>query len=211
MAEIATPRFITIEGVEGAGKSTAVKGVCAFLEKMQRRYILTREPGGTPIAEEIRRVLLQSHDEPMSADTELLLMFAGRAQNIAEVIKPALAAGRWVISDRFTDASFAYQGGGREIDFRHIDKLATWVQADLKPDLTLLLDLPVAQGLQRIEGRGAKDRIEQEGLAFFERVRAAYLACHQREPERVVVIDAARSPEQVLADIQAVLLQRFFS
>ena len=194
-------KFISIEGIEGTGKSTAVKRICAWLEKNNIEYVLTREPGGTPVAEEIRQVLLANREETMCADTEVLLMFAGRAQNIEEVIKPALAAGKWVVSDRFVDASFAYQGGGRNIDVDHIQALSEWVLGDLKPDLTILLDAPVDVGLSRMSSRGAKDRIEQEGKAFFERARQAYLNCAKRDPDRFHLVDATKEIMEVGSEI----------
>jgi dTMP kinase len=198
-------KFISIEGIEGVGKSTAVKVLTQYLETNGIEYVLTREPGGTPIAEKIRDVLLANHKEPLCDDTEVLLMFAGRAQNIAQVIKPALKKGLWVISDRFTDASFAYQGGGRQIPIEHIEELASWVQGDLRPDITFLLDAPVAVGLSRMNSRGAKDRIEQEGHEFFERVRDMYLQCAKKAPERFRIIDAARSIVEVSESIIAEL------
>ena len=185
--------FITIEGVEGAGKSTAVKILQTYLDHKNIDYVLTREPGGTDIAESIRRVLLGDYNEEMSADTELLLMFAGRSQNINQVINPALQNGQWVLSDRFTDASFAYQGGGRGVPMKHINDLAQWVQGDLAPDLTFLMDIPVEEGMKRISSRGAKDRIEREGLEFFNRVRQTYLNRAKAEPDRFVMIDASQS------------------
>ena len=186
-------RFISIEGVEGVGKSTALQFLQQYLTQQQITFVLTREPGGTPIAEEIRKILLTPHDEVMCPDTELLLMFAGRAQNIAQVVLPALRRGHWVLSDRFTDASFAYQGGGRGIALQHIVELARWVQGDLKPDLTLLLDAPVDVSFARVSSRGAKDRIETEGVTFFARVRQSYLDLAEREPERFRIIDATQS------------------
>ncbi|MDF1796333.1 MAG: dTMP kinase [Coxiellaceae bacterium] len=198
-------KFISIEGVEGAGKSTAVKVICNYLDNKSIDYHLTREPGGTEIAEAIRKILLTPFDEKMCAETELLLMFATRKQNIEHVIKPTLAAGKWLVSDRFTDASFAYQGGGRKIDFSHLDYLTQWIQGDVKPDMTILLDLPVELGLKRIEARGEKDRIEQEGVEFFYRVRDAYLQCAAREPERYRIVDASQSEAEVAADLQRVL------
>ncbi|MDF1655021.1 MAG: dTMP kinase [Coxiellaceae bacterium] len=198
-------KFITIEGVEGAGKSTAVKVICDYLTNKKVDYVLTREPGGTEIAESIRTILLNPFDEKMCAETELLLMFATRKQNIEHVIKPTLAAGKWVVSDRFTDASFAYQGGGRQIDFAHVDYLTQWIQGDVKPDMTILLDLPVEVGLKRIEARGEKDRIEREGVEFFHRVREAYLHCAAREPERYRIVDANQTEDEVAADLRQVL------
>ncbi len=184
--------FISIEGVEGVGKTTAIQFLQKHFDRAGIPCVLTREPGGTPIAEDIREVLLKNYHETMCADTELLLMFAGRAQNIAEVILPALERGKCVISDRFTDASFAYQGGGRGIALKHITNLAKWVQGDLQPDLTLLLDAPVALGFERLQSRGAKDRIESEGIEFFERVRAQYLEQAKTDPKRFRVIDASK-------------------
>ncbi len=197
--------FISVEGIEGVGKSTAVRGICDFLEAQQVDYVLTREPGGTAIAEKIRHVLLSDHEEVMAADTELLLMFACRAQNIASVIKPALARGACVVSDRFTDASFAYQGGGRGIPIDHVEQLANWVHHDLWPDVTILLDAPVEVGIERMKERSGKDRIEKENIAFFERVRSQYLDCARRNEERFRIVDASRSLEAVQADIQAIV------
>lgn len=197
--------FITIEGGEGVGKSTAIKAITQFLQSADIDYVLTREPGGTEIAEAIRQVLLNKYTEPMCADTELLLMFAGRAQNISQVIKPALQKGQWIVSDRFVDASFAYQGGGRGIDLQRIAELAKWTIGDLQPDMTILLDAPVEIGFHRIQNRGAKDRIESEGLDFLQRVRDQYLQLAKQYPQRFRVIDADQALEKVHADIFAVL------
>ncbi len=197
--------FISIEGVEGVGKSTLIKAIEKYLQQKNIAFIETREPGGTPIAEAVRNVLLGHFDETMCADTELLLMFAGRAQNISQVIRPALEQGKWVISDRFTDASFAYQGGGRGINKVHIAELAKWVQGDLKPNVTLLLDAPVELGLERVKSRGAKDRIETEGIAFFNRIRESYLALAENEPERFSVIDATQDVESVKRQALAII------
>ncbi len=192
-----TARFISIEGVEGVGKTTVIQAIKAYLLSEGVDAVFTREPGGTAIAEDIRQVLLQCHEEEMAIDTELLLMFACRAQNIARFIRPALAAGQWVFADRFTDASFAYQGGGRKVGQTRVASLAQWVLGDFKPDMTLLLDAPIEVGMQRISKRGAKDRLEQEGNEFFERTRAAYLALAEAEPQRFVVIDATQTPDKV--------------
>jgi dTMP kinase len=194
-------KFITLEGVEGAGKSTAIGVICNFLKKNNVDYVLTREPGGTEIADAIRDVLLKHYSEDMCAQTELLLMFASRAQHIQRVIKPALARGQWVVSDRFTDASFAYQGGGRQIPRADIESMQHLVQADLLPDRTFLLDLPVEIGLERIASRGEKDRIEREEIDFFERVRQAYHDCVSLDPKRYRVIDASQSEQGVAEDI----------
>lgn len=208
-------RFITLEGGEGAGKSTQLETVASCLGAAGIPFLTTREPGGTRRAEAIRGLLLSPGEaEPMALETELLLMFAARAQHVKQRIEPALASGTWVLCDRFTDATRAYQGGGRGLDLSQIEALAAWVHGDCWPDLTLLLDVPPARGLARAEKRGAKDRIEQEALAFFERVRAHYLALAAAEPGRFRVIDAA--PEeaivsaQVTATVQAFLAQEGF-
>jgi dTMP kinase len=197
-------RFITLEGGEGAGKSTQLQTVAACLTAAGIPFLTTREPGGTPRAEAIRGLLLSPGEaEPMASETELLLMFAARAQHVRQRIEPALAAGTWVLCDRFTDATRAYQGGGRGLDLSQIEALAAWVHGDCWPDLTLLLDVPALQGLARAEKRSAKDRIEQETLAFFERVRAHYLAQAEAEPERFRVIDAAPAEATVTAQVKA--------
>lgn len=197
-------RFITLEGGEGAGKSTQLQTVARCLTAAGIPFLTTREPGGTSRAEAIRGLLLSPGErEPMASETELLLMFAARAQHVKQRIEPALAAGTWVLCDRFTDATRAYQGGGRGVDLSQIDALAAWVHGDCWPDLTLLLDVPAAQGLARAEKRSAKDRIEQEALAFFERVRTHYLAQAAAEPERFRVIDAAPAEAAVTAQVTA--------
>lgn len=193
--------FITVEGIEGAGKSTAIQSVTEALDKTATEHIITREPGGTPLAEDIRHLLLKPRNEEVTSDTELLLMYACRSQLINTVINPALNRGVHVVSDRFNDASFAYQGGGRNISLEFIQLLDTWVLHDLKPELTILLDLPVEIGLQRASKRGAKDRIEQETLAFFEKVRASYLQRAANDPDRFIIIDATESPQQVRGNI----------
>lgn len=202
--------FITIEGIEGVGKSSAVQCLREYFQVHQVSPIFTREPGGTEIAEAIRQILLHKHEELMSCDTELLLMFAGRAQHIAKTILPALQAGKVVVSDRFTDATYAYQGGGRGIAEERIKILEQWVQGDLQPDLTLLLDAPIELGLQRISVRGQRDRIEQEQIEFFHRVRAAYLLRAKQFPERFKIIDATKpisEVQEVICDTVAGLLQ----
>lgn len=203
-------RFITLEGGEGAGKSTQLALVCEILRGAALEVIATREPGGTARAEEIRSLLLTKTNEPMPPASELLLMFAARATHLENAIKPALARGAWVVCDRFTDASYAYQGAGRGMPVEHIRALETIVQGDLKPDLTILLDAPVDVGMQRARQRNAAqhtdaDRFEAEQSAFFERVRGAYLDIAAREPQRVRVIDASRSIERVSAEVHAVV------
>jgi dTMP kinase len=191
-------KFISLEGGEGAGKSTLLAGLRACIEARGVDLLLTREPGGTTLGEAVRGIVLDPALRGMAAETELLLMFASRAQLVRERIEPALAAGRWVLCDRFTDASYAYQGGGRGQPVERIEALEQWATGGLAPDLTLLLDLPVATGRARAAGRGEADRIEVEADAFFERVRAAYRTRAAAQPQRFRVIDASHSPEQVL-------------
>ena len=198
-------RFITIEGSEGAGKSTAMQVLQTVLTEAQIPHIITREPGGTPIGESLRELLLDRENSAMAQDTELLLMFAARAQHIAEKIKPALVRGTWVLCDRFTDASYAYQGGGRGVEVARIAQLEQWVQGDFRPDLTLLLDLPVHIGLERAANRGALDRFEQEQQDFFEKVRTMYLSLANANKQRFRVIDASQPLAQVQSHLFAVL------
>jgi len=201
--------FITLEGGEGAGKSTQMAFVQQrlqqHLKKLGKTLHVTREPGGTALSEQIRELLLDHRQTTMDSDTELLLMFAARAQHLAQLICPALAAGDWVLCDRFTDATYAYQGGGRGIDTTRIAALEDWVQGELRPDLTLLLDLPVDVGMARASERGELDRFEREQQAFFERVRQAYRDRAAAEPGRYRIIDAAQNIEQVQVQIDAVL------
>ncbi len=199
------PRFITLEGGEGAGKSTVLAALRETLQATGREVVSTREPGGTPLAEQIRGLLLDTHHEPPTTEAELLLVFAGRAQHVRETILPALQRDAWVISDRFTDASYAYQGAARGGDAAFIAELERRV-VGIAPALTLLLDVPVDIGLQRARGRGAVDRIEAEREDFFERVRGGYLARAQAQPQRFRVIDATQS-QQTVAD-QAVAALR---
>lgn len=207
-------RFITLEGSEGVGKSTNLAWVAEWLRSRGVEVVSTREPGGTPRAESIRELLLSAaFDEPLDADAELLLVFAARAQHLAQKIRPALERGAWVLCDRFTDATFAYQGGGRGIAQARIAELERFVQQGLEPDLTLLLDMPVAAAQQRLQGRlqtkgEAKDRFEQEQAAFFEAVRQAYLTRAAQAPERVAVIDVSASLEAVQAALAACLEER---
>lgn len=198
-------KFITLEGSEGAGKSTAMEAVQLWAQQAGLDFVITREPGGTPLAEKIRELLLDKNQTSMSDDTELLLMFAARAQHINELIQPSMATGQWVICDRFTDATYAYQGGGRGIANVRIAQLEQWVQGELRPDLTLLLDLPVEQGLARAGQRGDLDRFEQEQTAFFERVRAAYLDRARQFPRQYRIIDASQDIDSVRDQIFQVL------
>ncbi|MBS0359249.1 MAG: dTMP kinase [Proteobacteria bacterium] len=189
--------FITVEGIEGVGKSTAVLFIGEYLKKHNIQVKVTREPGGTSISEEIRQVLLKSHTDPMSHETELLLMFASRAQHLAQVIRPALQEGSWVLSDRFTDATYAYQGGGRGIPVERIAALEQWLQGDLRPDVTFLLDAPLELAMQRAKKRSSPDRIESETHLFFQRIKDCYLQRAKQFPERFKVIDASLSLEEV--------------
>ncbi len=195
--------FITLEGPEGAGKSTNRDYLAACLQARGVKVLLTREPGGTLLAERIRELLLAPSEEAMSADTELLLMFAARAQHLELVIRPALQRGEVVLCDRFTDATYAYQGGGRGLSSERISILESFVQGTLRPDLTLIFDLPVEVGLSRAAARGRLDRFEQEGRVFFEAVRETYLLRAAAAPSRYKVIDAG----QTLADVQQALDQ----
>lgn len=200
--------FITVEGIEGVGKSTNLEFIRNFLLSRGKEVVMTREPGGTPLAEEIRALLLDHIHDNMARDTELMLMFAARAQHIAEVIKPALASGKWVVCDRFTDATYAYQGGGRGIDPKRIAQLEDWVQGKLRPDLTILLDTTPEIGLQRAAARRqTADRFEREQQGFFGRVRQCYLDRAQAEPSRFRVIDASASLDEVKRHIETVLTE----
>lgn len=193
--------FITVEGIEGAGKSTQMDVIGDFLDAKGIRVVMTREPGGTPLGEAVRGLLLNPDIRGMSMDAELLLVFAARAEHLHEVIRPALEAGHWVLSDRFTDATFAYQGGGRGIEASRIAALEQWVQGALRPDLTLLLDVPVAVGMARIAERGGRDRFEREQSDFFQRIRDNYLQRAAAEPQRFRRIDASVAAEQVSRDV----------
>ena len=191
-------KFISLEGGEGAGKSTLLAGLREHIERHGIPLVQTREPGGTSLGEAVRAIVLDPAQRGMAAETELLLMFASRAQLVREVIDPALAAGQWVLCDRYADASYAYQGGGRGQPSDRIAELERWACMGVKPDLTLLLDLPVATGRARAAGRGDADRIEVEADAFFERVRASYRELAEAEPQRFRVLDASQSPAEVL-------------
>lgn len=203
-------RFITLEGGEGSGKSTNLRYIQALLQERQIDVIVTREPGGTELAEKIRNLLLEKHEESLTSDAELLLMFAARSQHIQHVILPALRRGQWVLCDRFTDSTFAYQGGGRNMDVNKISWLEQTVQGDLRPGLTLLLDTPVEIGLQRAKYRGTLDRFESEQRYFFERIRQAYLQRARQTPERYRIIDASLPLVDVQTQIKQVI-DAFFS
>ena len=197
--------FITLEGGEGAGKSTNMAFIQQYFEDRQLPWVASREPGGTPFAEEIRELLLQPRSEDVVTDAELLLMFAARAQHIEKVIKPALASGKSVLCDRFTDATYAYQGGGRGVSMERIKVLENFVLQDFRPDLTIYLDVPTEVGMARASARGALDRFEQEQNEFFERVRAVYLARAKQQPNRYCVVDASQSLERVQKDLESIL------
>lgn len=195
-------KFITLEGIEGAGKSTQCDFLLELLSAHGIRAVLTREPGGTRLGEAVRAILLDTGLPAMAPLTELLLMFAARAEHISKVIEPALSRGDWVICDRFTDATYAYQGGGRGLDVSAIEQLETLVQHELRPDYTLLFDAPVTVALGRAKSRGASDRFEAEVTDFFIRVQATYRARAAREPHRFVLIDAAQTIEPVRDDLR---------
>lgn len=197
--------FVTVEGGEGAGKTTQLAFMREYLEQAGYQVVLTREPGGTPLGEEIRALLLGHRHDGMALATETLLMFAARAEHLEQVIRPALAAGYWVLCDRFTDATYAYQGGGRGLSPERIAILEDWTQGALRPDLTLVFDVPVTVGLERASRRSAADRFEREETAFFERIRAVYLDRARRNPDRYRIVDADRPVETIRAEVQALL------
>lgn len=191
-------KFISIEGIEGAGKSTQLQFIADFLRSKGKQVVVTREPGGTAVGEQIRKILLEPAEQSMSEDTELLLMFAARAEHLQQVVRPALQRGDWVLSDRFVDATFAYQGGGRGICEQRIAALADWTLQGCDTDVTFLFDLPVSLGQLRVDQRPQqRDRFEQEQQAFFERIRHCYLARAQAEPERIKLIDASQTVEAI--------------
>ena len=200
-------RFITLEGGEGAGKSSNMEWLAERLRAEGKTVLLTREPGGTPLAESIRKVLLAPSDETMADDTELLLVFAARAQHLAEKIRPALDRGEWVLCDRFVDATWAYQGAGRGLDQGAIEALEKLVVAANQPDMTVLFDVPVEIGMARAGKRAALDRIEQEDTAFFERIRDCYLQRAEQQPRRFRVLDAAQALEQVRAQLEPLIAE----
>jgi len=202
-----TGRFITLEGIEGVGKTTNLEFMRTLLERSGTPCVVTREPGGTPLGEALREMLLEHKHEGMSSDAELLMMFAARAEHLDKIIRPALAAGNNVLCDRFTEATYAYQGGGRGINAKRIAELEAWVQGELRPDLTIILDAPVETGRQRAGQRSAPDRIEKEQNDFFERVRAGYLGLAAHYPERIAVVDASVELENVQDQIHHVMKQ----
>ncbi|MBF0266159.1 MAG: dTMP kinase [Gammaproteobacteria bacterium] len=198
-------KFITIEGSEGAGKTTQINNIKDFLDKQDIEVITTREPGGTLISEKIREILLDNNNTELCTDAEMLLVFAARSQHLHELILPAIEQGKWVISDRFTDSSFAYQGYARGLSLERIKVLKQWVQGDYNPDLTLLFDLPVEVGMARAKKRGPSDRFEQEKLDFFERVRQGFLSMSYLESDRYEVIDAQQTELQVSEQVLKII------
>lgn len=201
-------RFITFEGIDGAGKSSQIAAAVALIQARGITVLQTREPGGTPLGEKLRELLLH---EPMHLETEALLMFAARKEHLAARIEPALAAGQWVVSDRFTDATYAYQVGGRGLDATRFAQLETWVHPHLQPDLTLIFDLDPKEAARRLSGTGqAPDRFEREKADFFERVRAAYLARAAADPTRVRVVDASQTPDAIRQQVEALILEACF-
>ncbi len=198
-------QFITFEGTEGVGKSTQIANAADTLRELGVDCIVTREPGGTPMAEAIRELLLAPRNEPVNDLTELLLMFAARAQHLHTLILPALERGRWVLCDRFTDATFAYQGGGRGMPGEKIALLENLVQGDVRPDHVVLLDAPVETGMARARHRGELDRFEQEAVSFFQRIRETYLARAAADPDRYAIVDASASLKQVSARVSELM------
>lgn len=197
-------KFITLEGVDGAGKSTHLDWIARRIEAAGKQVVVTREPGGTPLGEELRKLLLA---QPMHLETETLLMFAARREHLDQVVLPALDAGRWVLSDRFTDATFAYQGGGRGLDLGKIENLENWVQQGLQPDLTLVFDLSIEEAMRRrMAATASPDRFERESLEFFSRVRAVYLARAARYPQRIRLIDAGQTVEDIRKLLEQILV-----
>lgn len=207
---MARGKFITVEGIEGTGKSTNIGFLTSLIEANGFEVVCTREPGGTPMAEKIRQLLLDHGQEPLPEIAELLLFFASRSLHLCNAILPALNEGKWVVCDRFTDASRAYQGSGRGLDLDRIERLAEWVQEGLEPDITILLDAPAEIGMQRATERGDADRMDSEELSFYQRVRTGYLTLADMHPGRFAVIDASQSLDQVQASI-AEEIGRFFS
>ncbi|HDZ37393.1 MAG TPA: dTMP kinase [Marinobacter sp.] len=198
-------RFITFEGTEGVGKSTQISNAAVTLQGLGVECVVTREPGGTPMAEAIRELLIAPRDEPVNDLTELLLMFAARAQHLHTLILPALDQGQWVLCDRFTDATFAYQGGGRGVPSERIALLENLVQGDVRPDHVVLLDAPVETGMTRARQRGQLDRFEQEAVPFFQRIRSTYLARAAAEPDRYNIVDASAQLAQVNAQVSELM------
>lgn len=197
-----TAKFITFEGVDGAGKSTHLEWVAKQLRGRGIDLLVTREPGGTPLGEQLRNILLH---HPMHAETEAMLMFAARREHVETVIKPALQRGTWVISDRFSDASFAYQGGGRGVPLEKLEQLERWTHGDLQPDLTFLFDIPIEVARQRLANNVSLDRFEQEQGAFFERVRQAYLARAAKSPDRFAIVRAEKTPQEVQDSLSKII------
>lgn len=204
-SDVLPGRFISVEGIEGSGKSTQLPYIRNFLETAGKSVVVTREPGGTPVGEELRRLLLDPRHDGLTPDAELLMIFAARIEHLEKVIKPALRQGHWVVCDRFTDATYVYQGSGRNIPKARIDAIAGWIPGGVLPDLTLLFDVPVPVGLSRVAQRGEKDRFEHEEQVFFERLRRAYLERAAQHPARCHVVDASRPLEAVKSQVSSIL------
>jgi len=202
---ISQAKFITLEGSEGVGKTTSLNFIKDFIEAKGHKVLVTREPGGTPLAEDLRATLLSNRVEKIEPDTELLLMFAARCQHVNQVIKPALESGSWVLSDRFIDASYAYQGGGRGIDFNRIKQLEEWSLAGFKPDMTILLDMSVEEGMARTRLRGKPDRFETEKMDFYQKIRDAYLERARQDSDRIHTLDAAPAIDEVQRSLRVLL------
>ncbi len=198
-------KLITVEGIEGVGKSSNVNFIAKYIHDAGNQVIVTREPGGTPIAESIRGIILSDFDEHMLGETELLLLYAGRLQHVENVIKPAMKKGQWVVCDRFTDATYAYQGAGRGIPISKIDELNHWTLGNFQPDWTILLDAPVDLAFERILKHRDLDRIEREKKSFFERIRLQYLEMAKRHPERYIIIDASKALIEVQTEIEKIM------
>lgn len=209
MSENKRGKFITLEGIEGVGKSSNVRFIAEQIQNAGHQVVITREPGGTQVAEGIRKILLSEFSEPTLPETELLLLYAGRLQHVEHVIKPALHAQKWVVCDRFTDATYAYQGGGRGIDNEKIDNLNRWTLGEFAPDCTIILDAPVEIALQRIKNHRVLDRFEKEEVNFFEKIRAYYLSRAMTDHKRYHVIDASQSLLEVQSALKAILQKTF--
>ncbi len=203
-------KFITLEGSEGVGKTTSLNFIRDYIQSKGHKVLVTREPGGTPLAEDLRALLLTNRKEKVEADAELLLMFAARCQHVNQIIRPALDSGTWVLSDRFVDASYAYQGGGRGIEFDRIKQIEQWALSGFTPDLTLLLDMSVEEGMARTRLRGAPDRFESEKMDFYQKIRNAYLQRAKQEPGRIHIINAAPEIEKVQSAIRLLLREQLY-
>lgn len=211
MSPKGNPKFITVEGIEGVGKSSNIQFIAECLEKKGCQVVLTREPGGTPLGERVRDILLAEFKEKTLPQTELLLLYAARLQHVEQVIKPALREGKWVICDRFTDATYAYQGAGRGVDYNTIDRLNDWTLGNFRPDYTLILDAPVEVALGRIQHNRVLDRFEKEQATFFEKIRHFYLSRAAENPSQYVVVDASKALSEVKEHLSAIIESHWMS